>query len=88
MRDTSREAYRQIQPKLNSLEQDVLIQLNINPDLTDKELAQVAQLTQANDIDNFRKRRSDLTRKGYVISSGKRVCTVTGMTCHTWRIRK
>jgi hypothetical protein len=87
IRGTSRLAYQQIQPKLNDLEQTVLIQLHINPNVTDKELAQLSGKTEANDIDNFRKRRADLTTKGYVIDSGKRICTVTGKLCHTWRCK-
>jgi hypothetical protein len=87
MRDTSLQAYREIQPKLGDLEQTVLIQLNINPDVTDKELAKAAHKTCANDIDNFRKRRADLTRKGLVVCTGKRVCQVTKKICHTWRVK-
>jgi hypothetical protein len=88
MRDTSLMGYEHIQPKLSSLEQTVLIYVNIWPDHTDKELAQLAGKTSPNDIDNIRKRRADLTRKGLVTSSGKRRCEVSGLTCHVWRIKK
>jgi Holliday junction resolvase RusA-like endonuclease len=88
MRDTSLTAYQQLKPKLSSLEQDVLIYLNIYPDHTDKELAKLAGKTRINDIDNIRKRRADLTRKGIVVSSGKKVCEVSGLKCHTWRIKR
>ncbi|MFA5365767.1 MAG: hypothetical protein WC325_11355 [Candidatus Bathyarchaeia archaeon] len=87
MRETSKIAYRELQPKLNALEQDVLIQLHIHPDVTDKELAQAAGKTFANDIDNFRKRRADLAAKGLVVCSGKRVCSVTKKLCCVWRLK-
>ncbi len=85
MRDTSRLAYQDIKPKLGELQQTILILVHGNPDHTDKELAQIAGKSDPADI---RRRRGELVDMGYVVSSGKRICTVSGKLCHVWRVKR
>ena len=85
MRDTSLEAYRNLSPiYFSDLEQTVLVLVHGTPDQTDREYTVLAGHS---DPATFRRRRSDLTRKGLIVCSGKRVCRVTGKTSHTWRVK-
>lgn len=81
---TSFEAYQEIQPHLGELQATVLLYINANPDHTDKELAAITGKTDPADI---RRRRGELVTRGLVECSGRRICTVSGKTAMTWRVR-
>jgi hypothetical protein len=85
MRDTSLQAYQQLQPRLGELQQIVLVFINAYPDSTDRELAEKIGRPDPNFV---RPRRFELVDLGYVECSGKRVCKISGKIAHTWRVRK
>lgn len=78
MRDTSKQAWFLIQPKLGPLQQKCLNYVKAFPDKTDNELGKISGLGE-----NFRKRRSELEDKGAVYRSGTRI--VDGRECSIWR---
>ena len=51
--------------------------------LTDREYSQKIG---DSDPGRFRRRRSELTRPGFVVRAGVRECTVTGRQVNTWKI--
>jgi hypothetical protein len=85
MRDTSLQAYREIQPCLGGMEQTVLVAINAYPNLTDSELTE--KMGYGKNTNRVRPRRNRLVTLGLVESAGKRRCTITKKHCHTWRIK-
>jgi DNA-binding MarR family transcriptional regulator len=81
MRDTSLLAYQQIQPKLGSRQQTVLIWIHGHPDCTDKDIATGLSWT----INCVVPRRNELEKKGWVRSSGYTV--QDGRRVHVWEVK-
>jgi len=80
-RDTSKQAYFLIFPKLGAKQQTVYNYIKAFPDKTDNEYGRISCLGE-----NFRKRRVELEQKGVIESSGTKV--VDGREAHTWRVTK
>jgi hypothetical protein len=83
VQQTSIDSYRTVD--LCDKQQTVLVAISAYPDSTDRELARNLGFSDPN---NVRPRRFELVEMGYVIASGKRVCTVSGKTALTWRINR
>jgi hypothetical protein len=84
IQQTSIESYHNIK-HLGDKQSDVLITIAAYPNLTDSEIAVRLGKKDPNVV---RPRRYELVHDyGLVVSSGKRVCTVTGKTALTWRIK-
>ena len=82
VRDTSLQAYREIQPELPQREREVLAAVLLWPDRTAYELV---KLLDAADVNGVRPRLTALQARGIVARGIKRECTVTGKTAYTWR---
>jgi len=80
-RDTSLLAYKQLQ-HISNKQQDVLIQINIHPDITDKQIAQYLKWT----INRVTPRRGELEQKGLIVSSG--YVFQDGRRAHMWRLKR
>ncbi len=51
--------------------------------VTDSEMATALH---KDDVYFVRRRRNELYKAGVLESVGKRMCTITGITCHVWRV--
>ena len=79
MRDTSKLAFNQLK-HIGNKQQDVLIQIHIHPDSTDKQIAQYLNWP----INCITNRRGELEKKGLVVSSG--VVVQNGRKAHIWKV--
>ena len=84
-RETSLQAYRELQPKLGDREQTVLIGFNAYPNSTDLEIADKLGFKDPNRI---RPRRNKLVKLGLIVDAGRRECSISHMTAHIWRVAK
>lgn len=75
--------------KLGEGQQRVLALIERYPDRTDRELTRLYTSFHggSGDPNQVRPRRSELAAAGYIVSFGKRKCTVTGKTALTWRVK-
>lgn len=83
MRQTSIQAYRELQPKLSIRQKQVLWFIRAFPNSTDRELTKLMGYTDPNKV---RPRRKELLDIGKITESGKRTCKVSGKTALTWRV--
>jgi hypothetical protein len=81
MRETSKQAYFLIFPKLGAKQQHCYNYIAQFPDKTDNEYGRISGYGE-----NFRKRRCELVNKGVVEASGTRI--VDGREAYTWRCTK
>lgn len=85
IQQTSILSYQQKQPHIGEDQQLVLIAINAQPDSTDAELTHFLGKEDPNFV---RPRRYELEHElGLIIRSGKKVCSITGRTALTWRIK-
>lgn len=86
IQQTSIDSYQQKQPTMGEDQQLVLIAINAQPDSTD---AEITRFLGKEDPNFVRPRRYELEHElGLVERSGKKVCTITGRTALTWRVKK
>ena len=79
--DTSLAAYENIKPDLNARQGYVYNGLRYSAtDMTNNELAHKLDMP----INEVTPRVFELREKGYVRTTGKRPCRVTGKTCYAW----
>lgn len=82
VRDTSLEAYEDIQPGLNRRQSQVFNFLSGVETATNAEIARDLGLP----INQITPRIFELRKKNVVFEAGKRRCDVTGRTVYSWRI--
>jgi hypothetical protein len=80
MRDTSLQAYRELQ-NLSGKQQTVLVFIHGHPDCTDKEISEGLGWT----INRVTPRRGELESYGYVVCSG--TVKRQNRQAHTWRVK-
>lgn len=81
MRDTSLEAYRQLN-NLSDKQQTVLVYIHGHPDTTDKEIAKGLGWT----INRVTPRRGELEAKGLIVGSGYVI--QASRRVHCWRLKE
>ena len=82
VKDTSILSYATIH-KIGKKQQAVYDAIKRYPNRTDRELTHKMGLTDPNEV---RPRRFELVEQGFVVSSGKRVCTYSKRLAYTWKI--
>ncbi len=84
MRDTSLEAYNEMQPKIGIRQYAILNAIKSLGAVTDYEITRyLGQL----DPNYVRPRRKELLDMGLIVECEKRKCSVTKRTVWTWRIK-
>ena len=80
---TSRDAYYEIKPELGDRQRFVLnfLKTQIRP-VTNSEISVQLKVP----INQITPRIFELRQKGFVVSHGKKRCSVTGRVCLTWAI--
>lgn len=82
--DTSLNAYHTIVlPRIGSRQRAVFDVLKANGSVTNSELAKLMCLS----INQITPRTNELRKLNLVEEAGKRVCKVTGLVVHTWRVK-
>lgn len=82
--DTSLSAYYdRVKPTLANRQKVVFDMLRSKANWTNSELAQTLEWP----INTLTPRVNELRKKGLVEESGKRVCKITGLTVHSWRVK-
>lgn len=81
---TSLEAYFQLQEHLKTAIYGAILNALVIASLTDRELT--LRLGYA-DPNKIRPRRNELAKGGFIYSTGKRTCLVSGKMAMEWRVR-
>jgi len=86
IKDTSLMAYTSIREdgSVGAMQEKVLNFIKYNPDLTDSEITYRLGYSDRNKI---RPRRNELMKKGVVVPSGKKKCSISKRMAYTWRAR-
>ena len=89
VRETSIEAYERIRKTgtLGDMQRQVLLTIARFPNRTDREIARIMAGAALYDPNRVRPRRVELLKRGYIEVAGKRICSVSGATAYTWRIK-
>jgi len=83
VRETSLEAYEEIQDSLPQRNQMVYAAIRLHPNKTDMELSKILGFKDPNMV---RPRRHELYKESRVVCSGKTKCSITKKKAYTWRI--
>ena len=84
VRDTSLQAWQEIQPRLGKKQAIAYNTIKLHPKKTDLEYCKILGYPDPN---MFRPRRKELLDQKVIVDAGKRVCSVSGRTAHTWRVK-
>lgn len=80
---TSHRAAHEIEPALGDLQRKAVATVRQWPDRTCQELADLLALR---DPRTLNRRITEVARRGWIVSSGERRCSVTGRVARTWRV--
>lgn len=88
VQETSLAAFLKIQEDgtLGKMELEVYDCIKDNPGLTDAELT--VELGYKRDFNKVRPRRNGCVKKGWVVETDKRVCTINNMMAKCWKVVK
>ena len=85
VRDTSLQAWQEIQPRLGKKQAIAYNTIKLHPNKTDLEYCKLLGYPDPN---MFRPRRKELLDAQLITDTGKRACTVSGKVAHTWQAIK